>query len=63
VLATESGRLTAAREGVEALGVDTPAGMRIAETLAYFEFVHEEMPALLKRWQERKARLRATRVE
>jgi DNA-binding transcriptional regulator GbsR (MarR family) len=52
-----------AREGIEALGVDTPAGARIAETLAYFEFVHEEMPAILKRWQERKAQLRVTRAE
>ncbi len=52
-----------AREGVEALGVDTPAGTRIAETLAYFEFVHDEMPAILKRWQERKAQLRAARTE
>ncbi len=52
-----------AREGVEALGVDTPAGARIAETVAYFEFVHEEMPALLKRWQERKTQLRAAQAE
>lgn len=48
-----------AREGIEALGAGTPAGARIAETLAYFEFVQEEMPAILKRWRERKAGLRA----
>lgn len=53
---------SAAREGVEALGADTPAGARIAETLAYFEFVQEEMPAILKRWQERKAQLRAAQA-
>jgi DNA-binding transcriptional regulator GbsR (MarR family) len=55
--------MSTAREGIEALGVQTPAGARIAETLAYFEFVHEEMPALLKRWQERKAQLRSARAE
>lgn len=55
--------MNTAREGVEALGGDTPAGARIAETVAYFEFVHEEMPALLKRWQERKEQLRAARAE
>jgi len=48
----------AAREGVAALGPDTPAGIRIAETLNYLEFVQAEMPAMLKRWEERKAQLR-----
>ncbi len=48
----------AARLGVEVLGPGTPAGVRIAETLNYLEFVQAEMPALLKRWEERKARLR-----
>lgn len=52
----------AAHEGVDTLGVDTPAGARIAETLAYFEFVQEEMPAILKRWHERKAQLRSVRA-
>jgi DNA-binding transcriptional regulator GbsR (MarR family) len=47
---------TAARDSVEAFGADTPAGSRIAETLAYFEFMREEMPAALKRWRVRKAR-------
>jgi DNA-binding transcriptional regulator GbsR (MarR family) len=45
------------REGIEAVGPDTPAGRRLAETLAFFEFVHEEMPPLLSRWRERKAKL------
>jgi len=49
---------SAAREGVAALGADTPAGARVAETLAYFEFVQEEVPAILKRWRERRAQLR-----
>jgi DNA-binding transcriptional ArsR family regulator len=48
-----------AREGVAALGPDTPAGARMAETLAYFEFVQEEIPQVLKRWREVRSRLRA----
>jgi predicted transcriptional regulator len=48
-----------AREGVAALGAGTPAGARIAETLAFFEFVQGELPTILKRWRERKAHLRA----
>jgi hypothetical protein len=31
----------------------TPAGQRLAESLAFFEFLREEMPALLARWRER----------
>ena len=41
------------REGVDALGADTPAGGRLAESLAFFEFLRQEMPALLARWRER----------
>jgi DNA-binding transcriptional regulator GbsR (MarR family) len=39
------------KEGVEALGPDTPAGRRLNETLAFFTFVHQEMPAMLERWR------------
>jgi predicted transcriptional regulator len=45
------------REGIDALGADTPAGARLNETLAFYEFVHEEVPAMLARWRERKAEL------
>jgi DNA-binding transcriptional regulator GbsR (MarR family) len=48
---------TSAREGIEALGPATPAGRRMAETLAYLEFVKEELPAVLRRWRQRKAEL------
>jgi DNA-binding transcriptional regulator GbsR (MarR family) len=41
----------AIREGVEAVGPDTPAGHRLSETLAFFEFLQAEMPALLERWR------------
>ncbi|RKT55952.1 GbsR/MarR family transcriptional regulator [Saccharothrix australiensis] len=40
------------REGIAVLGPDTPAGRRIAETLAFFEFIHRELPNLLERWRE-----------
>jgi len=43
------------REGVDALGADTPAGGRLAESLAFFEFLRQEMPALLARWREQHA--------
>jgi DNA-binding transcriptional regulator GbsR (MarR family) len=48
---------SAAREAIQALGADTPAGARLAETLAYFEFLREEVPGILKRWHERRAQL------
>ena len=41
----------AVRDGVAALGPDTPAGARLAETLAFFEFLQAEMPAMLERWR------------
>jgi len=47
-----------AREGVEVLGPDTPAGARMAETMAFFEFLADEMPAVLSRWRERRDELR-----
>lgn len=46
----------AAREGIEVLGFDTPAGHRFAESREYFEFVLKELPALLARWHEYKGR-------
>jgi predicted transcriptional regulator len=46
------------RQGIDALGPDTAAGARMAETLAYFEFVRAELPAVLERWREYRADLR-----
>jgi DNA-binding transcriptional regulator GbsR (MarR family) len=40
------------REGIELLGPDTPAGARLAEHAAFFEFVSGELPEVLKRWEE-----------
>ncbi|MEV5954819.1 MarR family transcriptional regulator [Streptomyces sp. NPDC051987] len=45
---------SALREGVAGLGPDTPAGRRMAETLAFFEFVDEEIVKMMERWRERR---------
>ncbi|UNO41153.1 MarR family transcriptional regulator [Streptomyces sp. MST-110588] len=49
----------ALREGVSALGTGSPAGRRVAETLAFFEFVQGELGGLLERWREHRDKLRA----
>ncbi|GAA4797090.1 MarR family transcriptional regulator [Streptomyces ziwulingensis] len=41
----------ALREGVDSLGADSPAGRRMAETLAFFEFLDGEITAMMERWQ------------
>jgi DNA-binding transcriptional regulator GbsR (MarR family) len=38
-------------DGVVALGPETPAGQRLAETRDFFAFWQREMPALLERWE------------
>ncbi|MCX4692427.1 GbsR/MarR family transcriptional regulator [Streptomyces sp. NBC_01408] len=45
------------REGAASLGADSPAGTRIAETAAFFEFLQGEMLGLLDRWRIHKATL------
>jgi predicted transcriptional regulator len=45
------------REGVPVLGADTPAGVRIADSARFFEFVSGELPLVIDRWQSRKAAL------
>jgi DNA-binding transcriptional regulator GbsR (MarR family) len=42
-----------ADDGAALLGPDSPAGRRLAATRDFFAFMHEELPGLLKRWQER----------
>ncbi|MEU0223121.1 MarR family transcriptional regulator [Streptomyces sp. NPDC006284] len=42
---------SALREGVASLGAGTPAGRRMAETLAFFEFVDGEVAAMMERWR------------
>jgi DNA-binding transcriptional regulator GbsR (MarR family) len=46
------------REGIDVLGADTPAGERLTETLAFYEFIHEEIPSMLARWRERRGQVR-----
>ena len=41
-----------AREGAAALGPDTPAGARMVETVAFFQFLRREMAALQERWRQ-----------
>jgi DNA-binding transcriptional regulator GbsR (MarR family) len=43
------------RDGVQVLGADTAAGVRMAQTVRYFEFITAEMAGLLERWKERSA--------
>ncbi|MPY53534.1 MarR family transcriptional regulator [Streptomyces sp. K1PN6] len=47
----------ALREGVENLGPATPAGRRIAETLAFFVFVETEYAGMMERWRVHRAEL------
>ncbi|MET9684575.1 GbsR/MarR family transcriptional regulator [Streptomyces coeruleorubidus] len=46
----------ALREGVTSLGADTPAGRRMAETLAFFEFVEVEVEQMMDRWRVHRAK-------
>ncbi|MFD8817934.1 GbsR/MarR family transcriptional regulator [Streptomyces sp. NPDC059627] len=41
----------ALREGVSSLGAESPAGRRLSETLAFFEFVDAEIAAMMDRWR------------
>jgi DNA-binding transcriptional regulator GbsR (MarR family) len=45
------------REGIDLVGATTPAGVRLADSVQYFEFVVAELPRVLARWQEHKAAL------
>ncbi|MGY0485723.1 GbsR/MarR family transcriptional regulator [Streptomyces sp. WG-D5] len=47
----------ALREGRDTLGPDTPAGRRIGETLAFFEFVQAELAAMMNRWRDHRKTL------
>jgi predicted transcriptional regulator len=46
------------RDGIEVLGGQTPAGTRMAEMLAFFEFMQRELPPLLKKWREHKLKMK-----
>jgi len=38
------------KEGIDLVGPDTPAGLRMQGHAAYFEFLATEMPAIFARW-------------
>ncbi|GAA0468152.1 GbsR/MarR family transcriptional regulator [Streptomyces olivaceiscleroticus] len=50
---------TALREGVDSLGESSPAGRRVGETLAFFEFMQQELTVMMERWREHRDQLRA----
>jgi DNA-binding transcriptional regulator GbsR (MarR family) len=50
-----------AKEGIEVLGADTPAGRRMADSLAFFEFIHEELNEMVAKWQKAKAERQLTK--
>ncbi|MFB7915303.1 GbsR/MarR family transcriptional regulator [Streptomyces sp. NPDC056061] len=45
------------KEGARTLGEHTPAGARLAETAAFFEFVQEELSGMMDRWREHRKTL------
>ncbi|MER6576174.1 MarR family transcriptional regulator [Nonomuraea sp. NPDC001023] len=47
-----------ASDGVEALGLDTPAGQRMDETRRFFAFLRHEVPQLIHKWDELNAGIR-----
>ncbi|MBQ1092154.1 GbsR/MarR family transcriptional regulator [Streptomyces sp. B93] len=47
----------ALRDGVTSLGATTPAGRRLTETLAFFEFVEVEVEEMMERWRAHRAEL------
>ncbi|KUL69550.1 MULTISPECIES: GbsR/MarR family transcriptional regulator [unclassified Streptomyces] len=44
------------RDGVDSLGADTPGGRRLAETVAFFEYLEGELAALMERWREHRVK-------
>jgi hypothetical protein len=46
------------REGIDAVGADTAAGARMAETLAFYEFLERELPPVMERWAKFRDELR-----
>ena len=44
-----------AREGIDLVGPDTPAGGRLAEQAAFLEFVTKELSEVLARWEQYRA--------
>lgn len=47
----------ALRDGVDSLGAATPAGRRLSETLAFFEFMEGEIALMMERWRLHREKL------
>ncbi|MHA7960947.1 GbsR/MarR family transcriptional regulator [Streptomyces sp. L500] len=45
------------RDGAKTLGADSPAGVRVAETAEFIEFLQKEFEGVLDRWREHRAAL------
>ena len=45
-------------EGIAALGEETPAGARMAESVEFFEFMQKELAGMLDRWRDYRSRPR-----
>jgi predicted transcriptional regulator len=43
-------------DGIEAVGPDTPAGRRLAQTRRFMEFLSTELVVLMERWREQEGR-------
>jgi DNA-binding transcriptional regulator GbsR (MarR family) len=43
------------KEGVGVVGADSPAGRRMADYAAFFDFMNAEFPGLMARWDAREA--------
>lgn len=44
-----------AKQGIDLVGADTPAGKRLADMRDFFEFMIEEIPILFDRWHAQRA--------
>jgi DNA-binding transcriptional regulator GbsR (MarR family) len=42
------------RPAIELLGADTPAGVRAADTVSFFEYLTKEIPAVMDRWKDQR---------
>ncbi|GAB3109047.1 MarR family transcriptional regulator [Streptomyces calidiresistens] len=51
------------RQGIEAVGPDSPAGRRLTETTEFMEFMRLGLRDLMRRWQERQSAASAEPAE
>ena len=47
--------ITALTGGIDAVGPDSPAGMRLRETKSFFAFLLAELPQIVERWHAMRA--------